>query len=135
LPSQSAEYPVPGALRLGLFPVLGWLRGHFDTTSFGRQGGNHIRCDIQKLSAQHSLLHLYLFLRHRIYPPVFITERNTKYGGRSRGSCQYFSYRLKSPLSSVIPQQVIDNGSGMCKAGCECSTESFSAKTHNSWRH
>jgi len=51
-----------------------------------------------------------------------------KYGGRSRGSCQSVFLSLEiTPLISHRAQ-VIDNGSGMCKAGCECSTESFCNK-------
>ena len=49
-----------------------------------------------------------------------------KYGGRSSRSCQFsiVSHAITS-LVVVLTPQVIDNGSGMCKAGCKSFRRHF----------
>jgi hypothetical protein len=64
-------------------------------------------------------LSLYPHFNHLSSYSTFI-----KYGGRSSRSCQFsfVSHAITSLIVDLTPQ-VIDNGSGMCKAGCKRSAD------------
>lgn len=67
------------------------------------------------------LLHLYISPLTPTLNYLFFYLSLIKYGGRSRGSCLFFLSFEIGTLIAHHDAQVIDNGSGMCKAGCRFS--------------
>jgi hypothetical protein len=88
---------VPGALRLGLFPVLDLFRSPFRRQHLlGAEAA--ITSSKAQASGSRPLLPLYLFLRHRICPHLFITYKQQNMEDEVAALVSSFSYRSKSSL-------------------------------------